>query len=434
MKRTTLSLLLLAASMWTAQTVQAENWPGWRGPRGDGTSTSQVVPISWDATTGKNLLWKTPLSTEGHSSPIIHGNRAYVVGCVKSKQQRTLVSLDAHTGKVAWERVVFAAPLESKHKLNSYASGTPVTDGKTIYVSFLETGKRKIPAPNVGNKRLITPGRMVVAAYSSAGKKLWMVRPGDFISAHGFCSSPVIYEDLLIVNGDHDGKSYMLALDRKTGKTVWKTDRKYGIRSYVTPLIRKIDGRTQMVVSGSQHITSLDPRTGKRHWIIEGPTEQFVASMVYDGNLFFMACGYPTYHVMGINPRGNGDVTKSHITWHSRGAKCYVPSPVVIDKYLLVADDRGTGNCFNAKTGDRLWQGRLGRHFSGSLVTARGLAFFIADDGITKAVKPGPKLQVVAENKLGEFTYASPAIAHDRFYIRGEKHLFCFGTETAAGK
>ena len=118
----------------------------------------------------------------------------------------------------------------------------------------------------------------------------------------------------------------------------------------------------------------------------------------------------------------------------SRGAKCYVPSPVIVNKYLLVADDRGTGNCFDAKTGDRLWQNRLGRHYSGSLVTARGLAFFVADDGITKAIKPGPKLQVVAENKLGEFTYATPAIAHDRFYIRGEKHLFCLGTETAAGK
>ena len=434
MKQTTLTLLVLAVSAWTTQAVQAENWPGWRGPRGDGSSSSQTVPVSWDATTGKNLLWKTPLVAEGHSSPIIHGNRAYIVGCIKAKKQRTLLALDAHTGKVIWERVVLSAPLESKHSLNSYASGTPVTDGKTIYVSFLEVGASKIPAPNVGNKRLITPGRMVVAAYNAAGKKLWAVKPGDFVSAHGFCSSPVIFENLLIVNGDHDGKSYMLALDRNTGKTVWKTDRKYGIRSYVTPLIRKIDGRTQMVVSGSQHITSLDPRTGKPHWIIEGPTEQFVASMVYDGNLFFMACGYPTYHVMGINPRGTGDVTKSHITWHSRGAKCYVPSPVVVNKYLLVADDRGTGNCFDAKTGDRLWQNRLGRHYSGSLVTARGLAFFVADDGITKAVKPGPKLQVVAENKLGEFTYASPAIAHDRFYIRGEKHLFCLGTETAAGK
>ena len=169
MKRTTLSLLLLAAGAWTAQTVQAENWPGWRGPRGDGTSISQAVPITWDATTGKNLLWKTALAAEGHSSPIVHGNRAYVVGCNKAKQQRTLISLDAHTGKVAWKRVVFAAPLESKHKLNSYASGTPVTDGKTIYVSFLETGIKKVPAPNVGNKRLIAPGRMVVAAYNASG-------------------------------------------------------------------------------------------------------------------------------------------------------------------------------------------------------------------------------------------------------------------------
>jgi len=434
MTRTSRILLVLAVSLCITPSADAENWPGWRGPRGDGTSTSQSVPISWDATSGKNLLWKTPLTAEGHSSPIIHGNRAYIVGCIKATKQRTLVALDAHTGKVAWEQIVLAAPLESKHSLNSYASATPVTDGKTIYVSFLEVGNKKIPAPNVGNKRLITPGRMIVAAYDDSGKQLWLVRPGDFISAHGFCSSPVIYEDLLIVNGDHDGKGYMLALDRKTGKTVWKTDRKYGIRSYVTPLIRKIDGRIQMVVSGSQHITSLDPRTGKPYWIIEGPTEQFVASMVYDGNLFFMACGFPTYHVMGINPRGSGDVTSSHVAWHSRGAKCYVPSPVLVNNYLLVADDRGTGNCFDAKTGDRLWQGRLGRHFSGSLVTARGLAFFIADDGVTKAVKPGPKLQIVAESRLGEFTYASPAIAHDRFYIRGQKHLFCIGTETAAGQ
>ena len=205
MKRTTHALLLLLAITWTTQAVQAENWPGWRGPRGDGSSASQSVPISWDVTTGKNLLWKTPLSATGHSSPIIHGNRVYIVGCINAKQQRTLSALDAHTGKLIWERVVLASPLESKHNLNSYASGTPVTDGKTIYVSFLEVGSKTVPAPNVGNKRKITPGRMVVAAYDASGKKLWAVRPGDFVSAHGFCSSPVIYEDLLIVNGDHDG-------------------------------------------------------------------------------------------------------------------------------------------------------------------------------------------------------------------------------------
>jgi len=434
MKRTASGMAGLLVSMMLLGTANAENWPGWRGPRGDGTSTSQVVPIRWDATTGKNLLWKTPLAATGHASPIIHGNRVYVVGCLTAKQERTVVCLDAHSGKTLWTRGVVTSPLESKHNLNSYASGTPVTDGQTIYVTFLQVGARKVEAPNVGNKRKITPGRMVVAAYTNSGKLKWKVSPGDFVSAHGYCSSPVLYENLVIVNGDHDGKSYILAINRETGKTVWKVFRKYGIRSYVTPLIRTIDGRTQMVLSGSQHIASFDPRTGKRYWIIEGPTEQFVASMVYDGNLFFMACGFPTYHVMGINPRGTGDVTKTHVAWHAKNARCYVPSPVVVDRYLFVADDRGTGNCFDTKTGNRLWQSRMGRHYSGSLITARGLAFFIADDGITKVVKPGKTLDVVAENKLGEFTYASPAIAHDRLYIRGEKHLFCIGTGTAAGK
>ena len=434
MKRTIVGLGLLLTGVVLMSTASAENWPGWRGPRGDGTSVSTKVPISWDATSGKNLLWKTPLKAEGHASPIVHGARAYIVGCLKPSQGRALVCLDAHSGKILWSRVVVTSALETKHRLNSFASGTPVTDGKVVYVTFVVVGSKKVPAPNVGNKRLITPGKMVVAAYDTSGKRLWLTRPGEFVSAHGYCSSPVIYENLLIVNGDHDGKSYIVALDRESGKTVWKINRKYGIRSYVTPLIRKIDGRTQMVVSGSQHISSLDPRTGKQHWIIEGPTEQFVASMVYNGNLFFMACGFPTYHVMGINPRGTGDVTKTHVAWHARGAKCYVPSPVLVGKYLFVADDRGTGNCFDAKTGKRLWQDRMGRHYSGSLVTARGLAYFIADDGITKVVKPGPRLDVVAENKLGEFTYSSPAIAHDRLYIRGEKSLFCIGIESAAGK
>jgi hypothetical protein len=135
---------------------------------------------------------------------------------------------------------------------------------------------------------------MVVAAYDFDGKQKWLVKPGDFISAHGYCSSPVIHDDLVIVNGDHDGVSYVVALDKKTGKTVWKTPRIHKTRSYVTPLIRKIAGRTQMVISGSKRIVSLDPKTGKQHWVIEGPTEQFVASMVYDGSKFYMAAGYPT--------------------------------------------------------------------------------------------------------------------------------------------
>jgi outer membrane protein assembly factor BamB len=232
----------------------------------------------------------------------------------------------------------------------------------------------------------------------------------------------------VIVNGDHDGNSYVVALDKQTGATVWKVPRAHGIRSYVTPLIREIDGRTQMVFSGSKTIVSLDPRDGSQHWKIDGPTEQFVASMVYDGKLLFMAAGFPTYHVMGIRPDGRGNVTDTHVAWHETNARCYVPSPVVVGDYLLVADDRGTANCFAASSGERFWQQRLGSQFSASLVTAGGLVYFVADDGVTKVVRPGPKLEVVAENPLGERCSSSPAIADGRIYLRGERDLFCIGS------
>ncbi|MBW3543333.1 MAG: PQQ-like beta-propeller repeat protein, partial [Planctomycetes bacterium] len=252
------------------------------------------------------------------------------------------------------------------------------------------------------------------------------------VSAHGFCSSPVLWGDLVIVNGDHDGDSYVVALDKATGEVAWKSPRRYKTRSYVTPLVREIGGRPELVFSGSKCVVGLDPRDGSTIWSIEGPTEQFVASMVDDDEKFYMAAGFPTHHVLAIRPGGTGDVTDTHVAWHSTEAKCYVPSPVVVGKYLLVADDRGTANCFDTGTGERLWQDRLGRQFHASLVAAGGLVYFVADDGLTRVVKPGPELKIVAENELGEFSYASPAIAGGRLYLRGEEHLFAIGRKALA--
>ena len=163
------------------------------------------------------------------------------------------------------------------------------------------------------------------------------------------------------------------------------------------------------------------------HWKIEGPTQQYVASLVFDGKLFFMTAGFPDYHVMGIRPDGEGDVTDSHVQWHIRNARCYVPSPVVLGKYLFIADDRGTANCFATENGDLVWKERLGKHYSASLITANNLVYFTSDDGITKIVRPGNELEVVEENVLGENCYASPAVSHGQLYLRGEKHLFCIG-------
>ncbi len=416
------SLLILVI---LASLTRAENWPCWRGPRGDGSSAETGLPTKWDGATGENIAWKTAIPGRGHASPIVWEDRVFVVSCLEDKKpggkthDRVLVCLDRRSGRVLWQTTVLATPLEKKHSLNSFASGTPATDGKLVYTTFLE--------PDFGSASERTPGNMVVSAHDFTGKLRWQVKPGRFASVHGYCSCPVLFEDLVLVNGDHDGDSYLVALDRATGKTVWKTPRANKTRSYVTPLIRTIDGRTQMVFSGSKHVASYDPRTGKELWTVDGPTEQFVASLVYDGKLLFLSAGFPTYHVMAIRPDGVGNVTKTHVAWHVKNATCYVPSPVVVDEYLLVADDRGTANCFDTATGKRHWQARLGNHYSASLVSAEGLVHFLADDGTTKIVRPGPKPQIVAENPLGEYCNASPAISRGQIFIRGERHLYCIG-------
>lgn len=422
--RASLTALLLVV---TASELSAENWPCWRGPRGDGSSIETDVPTKWNGETGENIAWKVAIPGVGHASPVIWDDRIFLVSCLEEEKRRLLICLDRKTGSELWQREVAESVLETKHQLNSYASGTPATDGELVYVTFLVTDGREIPAPNVGTPRPVTPGQMLVAAYDFDGNQLWTATPGNFTSVHGFCSSPVLYQNLVILNGDHDGDSYVAALDKATGKLVWKVSREHKTRSYCTPIIRNINGSDQLVMSGSKRIVSLDPLTGETVWLIEGPTEQFVASMVYDGSCFYMAAGFPTHHVMSIRPDGSGNVTDSHVAWHSMEAKCYVPSPVVIDRYLMVADDRGTANCFDTESGERLWQDRMGNHYSASLLSAGGLAYFVADDGNTKVVRPGSQPDVISENPLGEFCFASPAVSHGQLFLRGEKHLYAIG-------
>jgi outer membrane protein assembly factor BamB len=421
------SFSVVALVLFSAAPLTAENWPCWRGPRGDGSSFEEGIPTRWNGETGENIVWKSPVPGVGHASPIVWKDRIFTVSCLLERQQRILLCFDRPTGRQLWQRTVITSPPETKHQLNSFASGTPATDGQRVYCTFLEVSGDTIPARNVSQPRPVTAGQMVVAAYDFDGNLQWLVRPGGFVSVHGYCSCPVLFEDLVIVNGDHDGDSYLVALDKKTGATVWKVDRQHKTRSYVTPLIREIDGRTQMVLSGSRHIASYDPRNGAMHWQIDGPTEQFVASLVYDGRLFYMAAGFPTYHVMGIRPDGSGNVTDSHVVWHSKDAACYVPSPAVLDGRLFVADDRGTVNCFRASDGQRLWKERMAKHISASLVTVGGLVYFLSDEGVATLVRPADELEIVAENPLGEYCFASPAISQGRIFIRGEKHLYCIG-------
>ena len=385
----------------------AEDWPQWRGPRGDGTSCEANIPTAWAP--NENIAWKVPVPGSGHSSPIVWQDRIFVASCREESKQRLLVCFDRATGCELWQQVVLESPLEDKHQLNSFASSTPATDGQLVYVTFLDQTE------------------MVVAAYDFAGRQRWLVRPGGFSSKHGYCSCPVLFEDRVIVNGDHDGDAYLVALDKASGETRWKIDRENKTRSYVTPLIREIGGRTQMILSGSKCVASYDPHDGSRHWIIDGPTEQFVASVVYNGELLFLTAGFPELHMLAIRPDGSGNVTDTHIAWRTKKGASYVPSPIAAGDYFLVVSDGGVASCFEAQTGERVWMERLGTHYSSSLVSAGGLVYFTSDEGHTTIVRPGPKLDIVKENELGEYSYASPAISHGQLIFRGEKHLIAIG-------
>ncbi|MEZ6090199.1 MAG: PQQ-binding-like beta-propeller repeat protein [Pirellulaceae bacterium] len=376
---------------------------------------------------GENILWRRDLPGWGHGSPIVWRDRIFLVTCVEEDQSRSLLCLNASSGESLWSSTVFKAPLETKHTLNSFASSTPATDGTLVYVMFLEIDGTEAPAKNVGTPRNMTPGKIVVAAYDMQGEQRWVSRPGVFSSVHGFCSNPVLFEDLVIVNGDHDGDSYLLALDRETGQTVWRVPRRHQTRSYATPLIRKAAGKDQLILPGSKAVTSFNPRDGARWWSIEGPTEQFVATPVFDGEHFFVTAGFPTHHVVAIKPDGSDDVSDSHVTWHSTEVRNYVPSPVLADEFLIVPDDRGTANCYDTRTGERYWNVRLGRKFSASPVVADGKAYLLAEDGTMHVLRPGKEFHQVAELSLGERAFASPAFADGKIYIRSEKSLFAIG-------
>jgi len=384
-----------------------ENWPAWRGPCGDGTSLEKNVPVKWSAT--ENVVWKVSIPGKGHASPIVWGDRIFVVTAAEEQQQRVLLCLDRTKGRLLWQRIVLEAPFEKLHRLNSRASSTPATDGEKVYVSFLDRDK------------------MFVAAYDFDGNEVWSVRPGVFSSVHGYCSSPVLWKDKVIVNGDHDGPAYLTALKRTTGETIWKTPRPNKTRSYCPPIVRHIDGRNQMILSGSLCVASYDPDTGKQHWIIDGPTEQYVASLVYNGELLFMTCGFPDRFVQAIRPDGRGNVTKTHVAWQKEKDCAYVPSPIAIGPYFLGVSDSGAATCYEATSGKILWRERLGPHFSASLVTANGLAYFLSDKGIMTIVKAGPKFEVVTRNDIGEDMRASPAISDGQMFLRGVKNLYCIG-------
>jgi outer membrane protein assembly factor BamB len=424
----TLSLLFALSPLL----LLAENWPQWRGPRLDGTSQDTGFPISADG----NVTWRAELPGCGHASPIVWQDRLFTVAALPKNEERVLLCLDRASGKLLWQSIVLKAPAEGIHKLNSLASSTPATDGERVFTAFLDNtptdATRKANDGREIPKGEVPKGTVVISVHDFSGRQLWQVRPGLFSSKHGFCSSPILFEDKVIVNCDHDGDGYILALSKTDGKELWRIERPNKTRSYCVPLIREIGGRVQMVLSGTMCVTSYDPHTGKLLWIINGPTEQFVASIVYSDQtgLLYMTGGFPEHHLLAIKPDGSGNVTDTHIVWRTNKGVAYVPSPIVEGSHFLIVSDSGVAHCFDAKSGEIEWEERLREHHA-SLTSAEGRVYFINDFGILRTVQPDKAYKLVAESELKEKVFASPAMSEGQIFIRTDKSLICLGKRGA---
>lgn len=405
-----LTVIIVSLILTSLSIIQAENWPCWRGPNGDGTSLETNLPTQWDSIT--NVLWKSPVPGIGYGSPIVWGNRLFTITARPETLERILLCYDCKSGDLLWQKTILKAPLESKHNDNSFASGTPATDGKNIYVSFMDGED------------------VVVAAYDFTGKQIWIQRPGTFSSPHGYSCSPVLYEDKVIINGDSKGDAFVAALSRTDGHMIWKIRHEKQALSYSTPIFREITGRMQMIFCGNQEVASYNPDNGSRYWFVNGPSQEFCASPVYSekAGLVFISSSWPERHLLAIKPDGQGDVSNSHIVWRSTNGAFYVPSPICVGDYLITTMTNGQVHCIETTTGNILWKENLGKQYP-SAVLANGLVYMPNDEGIITVIKPGPTFESIAKNSIGEKMIASPAISNGRIYLRGTRHLFCIGMQ-----
>jgi outer membrane protein assembly factor BamB len=393
--------------------ARAENWPEFRGPTGQGLAT-KALPTEWNA--AKNVVWKQPLPGLGWSSPIVWEGKIYLTASVpipdsaNGDQSLTALCLDAKAGKLLWEKEVFRQDGKKApriHEKNSHASPTPLTDGQRLYVHF---------------------GHQGTAALDLNGKLLWQQTGLRYNPVHGNGGAPVLVGELLAFSSDGFDRQFVAALDRTTGKQVWKTDRdsdSFKKFSFGTPLVIAVKEKKQIVSPGAGAVCAYDPATGKEIWRVNyGDGYSVVPRPVFGHGLVFLSTGYDTPEFLAIRADGTGDVTKSHVAWSLKKGAPLTPSPLLVGDELYLVSDLGIASCLDARTGKVHWQERIGGAHSASPLHADGKIYCQSEEGVGTVLKAGKKFEVLARNNLAERTLASYAAADGVLFIRTEKHLY----------
>jgi outer membrane protein assembly factor BamB len=397
-------------ALLTTCALLAGDWPQFRGPNSDGHASGLATPLEWSDT--KNVAWKVKVPGLGWSSPTVVDGRVFLTTAVNVGEGLSFRALafEATTGKPLWDREIRAVDkAPSIHTKNSHASPTPIVRDGAVYVHFGAMGMAKLAATD--------------------GRVLWTCTELDYPPLHGSGGSPVLHDGKLVVVCDGSKQPFVAAVDAESGKVAWKTLRSQEARishSFVTPMIARVEGQSQVMAPGPNHFAAYDLSTGNELWKVVAPGWSVVPQPTVAHGLVIYNHDYDNPELIAARLGGKGDVTESHVVWRIKTGAPSTPSPVLVGDDLYYVADNGVASCINAKTGERHWMQRVGGNYSASPIFVNGRILFLNETGVATWVAPGPEFQVLGTNELPGRTLATPAFSEGAMYLRTDETLYKF--------
>ena len=415
-------LIFVLFISFTSSVHSQENWTHLRGSKLDGHSVSTQAPVIWNDTT--NVIWKTEIRGVAWSSPVVFGDQVWTSSASKDGKELFAICTDFNSGKILKEVTLFKPDsVQHIHPTNSYATSTPCIEDGSVYVHFGTYGTACVDTRNF--------------------EIVWTRTDLNCDHMQGAASSPIIYKNLLILHIEGTDVQYLVALDKNSGKTVWKTERPLEFyknvepvyrKAYCTPIVVDINGKDQLISNGSQLCIAYEPETGKEIWQVFYGDDSTVSMPLSYGGLVFVNSGWMfpkggTFYarLLAVDPTGTGDVTKTQVKWETGEDVPQISTPVIVDSLIYMVHERGDLTCLNARDGAVIWKTKLKDQFNASVLYASGNIYLFSVKAKAYVIKPGLSFQLVAENQLNGVIKATPAIVRDNIILRTDKFLYRIG-------